>query len=49
MKSGQVWILIIQKEVGLQMVQILDGIWNPEAQQFDDGSHFVKKDLKSKF
>ena len=35
LKSGLVFISNGQKEVGLQMVQILSGIWNPEAQSFD--------------
>ena len=38
------------KEVGLQMAQILNGIWDPEAQLFEiqtNGCHFVKKHLKS--
>ena len=45
LKSGLVWILNGQKEVGLQMVQISNGIWNPEAQLFEiqtNGRHFVK-------
>ena len=47
--SGLVWILNSQKEVGLQMVRILNGIQNPEAQPFEiwtNGCHFVKKHLK---
>ena len=32
LKSGLVWILVGQKEVGLQMARFLDGNWNPEAQ-----------------
>ena len=32
LKSGLVWILNVQKEVGFQMVRILNGIGNPKAQ-----------------
>ena len=34
LKSGQVQILNGQKEVGLHVVWISYGIWNPEAQPF---------------
>ena len=34
LKSGQVKILKGQREIGLQMVQNLNGIWNLEAQLF---------------
>ena len=50
LKSWLVWISNGQKEVGLQRVWILNGIWNPEAQPFDIwtfGRHFVKNHLKS--
>ena len=46
LKSGLVWILNGQKEVGLQIVRILNGIRNPEAQSFEirtNGCHFEKK------
>ena len=49
-KSDLVWISNGQKEVGLQMVQISNGIWNLEAQPFEIctyGRHFVKNHLKS--
>ena len=38
------WILNGQKEVGLQMVRIWNGIWNPKAQPFEirTNGHFVK-------
>ena len=39
-----------QKEVGLQIVQISNGIWNREAQPFEiwtNGHHFVVNHLKS--
>ena len=45
LKSGLLWILNSRKEVGLQMVQILKGIWNREAQPIKiltNGCHFVK-------
>ena len=45
-KYGLVWISNGQKEVGLQMVQISNGIWNPETQPFEirtNGHHLVKK------
>ena len=45
LKSRLVWILNGQEEIGLQMVQILNGIWDPEAQPFEiqtNGCHFVK-------
>ena len=56
MKSGLVWILKGQKEVGLQMVRSSNGIWNSEAQPFEkgqmatilkraNGHHFVKNHL----
>ena len=35
MKSGLVWISNTQKEVDKQMVQILNGVWNSEAQPFE--------------
>ena len=35
LKLGQVWISNVQKEVGLQMVQISNGIRNPEARPFE--------------
>ena len=35
LKSGLVWILNGHKQVGLQMVQIFNGIWNLEAQPFE--------------
>ena len=35
LQFGLVWILNGQKEVGLQMVQILKGIWNPKVQPFE--------------
>ena len=50
LKSKRVWILNGRKEVGLQMVWILNGIWNQEAQPFEfqtNGRHFVKNHLKS--
>ena len=50
LKSVLLWILNGQKEVELQMVCILNGICNPEAQQFEirtTGSQFVKNNLKS--
>ena len=43
-------ILNGQKEVGLQIVQILNVIWNLEAQPFEiqtNGRHFIKNHLKS--
>ena len=49
LKSGLVWILSGQKEVGLQIVWILSGIWNLEAQPYEIIStwhHFVKNHLK---
>ena len=36
LKSGHVQILNGQKEVGLQMVRISNGIWNPEAQPLEN-------------
>ena len=50
LKSGLVGILNGQREVGLQMVWILNRIWNPEARPFriwTSGRHFVKNHLKS--
>ena len=35
LNSRLVWILNGSKEVGLQMIQISNGIWNPEAQPFE--------------
>ena len=32
LKSRLVWILNVRKEVGLQIFQISNGFWNPEAQ-----------------
>ena len=46
-----VWILNGQKEVGLQIVWILNWIWNLEGQPFEmwtNGCHFVKNHLKSR-
>ena len=51
LKSVLVWILNGQKEVGLQIVPILNGIWNMETQPFEIfiiGHHFVKNHLKSR-
>ena len=42
LKSGLVWILNGRKKAKLQMVQILNGIWNLKAQPFvigTNGSH----------
>ena len=50
-RSDLVWVLNGPKEIGLQMVWIVNGIWNPEAQPFEirsNGRHFVKNHLKSK-
>ena len=50
LKFGLVWILNGLKEIGLQKVQILNGIRNPEAQPLEihtNGHHFVKNHLKS--
>ena len=50
LKSDLVWISNGPKQVGLQMVWISNGIWNPEAQPFEirtNGRHFVKNHLKS--
>ena len=50
LKSGQVWILSAQKEVGLHMVWISNGICIPEAQTFEiqvNGCHLVKNHSKS--
>ena len=44
--STLAWILIGPNEVGLQKVQISNGIWNLEAQPVEirtNGHHFVKK------
>ena len=46
LKSNLVYISNGPKQVGLQMVWISNGIWNPEAQPFEiwtNGRHFVKK------
>ena len=51
LKSRHIQITICQKEVCLPMVQILKGIWNTKAPQFEiqsNGCHFVKKHLKYK-
>ena len=48
LKSGLVWILNGQKQFGLQMVWILNGICNPEAQPFEIRTKsclFVKKNI----
>ena len=48
LKSGLVWILNGRKEVGLQMVSILNGIWNLEAQPLGirtNAHHFDKKHI----
>ena len=48
LNSRLVWILKGQKEVGFQMVQISNGIWNTEAQPFEiwtKGHHSVKNHL----
>ena len=37
LKSGLVWIFYGQKEIALQKVWILNGIWNPEAQPLKSG------------
>ena len=50
LKSRLVWISNGQKEVGFQMVRILNGIWNLEAPAFEiqtNGRQFVNKYLKS--
>ena len=44
------WILTGWTEVGLQMVQILNGIWNIEARPFEiwtNDHHLIKNHLKS--
>ena len=49
LKFKLVLILNGQKEAGLQMVWILNGVWNPEAQPFEiwtNGRLFVKNHLK---
>ena len=49
LKSRLVRILNGQKEIGLQMVQIKNEIWNLEVQPFEiqtNGCHFVQKHLK---
>ena len=51
LKYGLVWILNGWKEVGLQMVWISNGIWNPVAQPYEiwtNGCHFFKNYLKSR-
>ena len=51
LKSWLVWILNGRKEVGLQMVQISNLIWNSKAQPFEirtNGCHFIKNHLKSR-
>ena len=48
LKSGIVSILNDQKEVGLKMVWISNGIWNPEVQPFEIRHHFVRNQLKSR-
>ena len=46
LRYGLVWIFCGWKEFGLQqMVQILNGIWNPETQLFEI-RHFVKNHFK---
>ena len=48
LKSRHVQILKGRKEVGLQMVWISNGIWNPEAKPFEiqtNGTNFVKNYL----
>ena len=50
LKAGLVWILNGQKEVGLQIFWILNGIWDMEAQPFEiwtKGHRFVINHLKS--
>ena len=50
LKFGLFWILNGRKEVGLQMVQLSNEIWNLEAQPFEiltNGRHLVKHHLKS--
>ena len=45
LKSNLVWISNGPKEVGLEMIWILNGIWNPVAQPYEirtNGGHFVK-------
>ena len=52
LKSWQVWISNGQKEVWLQMVWILNGFWNLEAQPFEiwtNGHLFTQNHLKSLF
>ena len=49
MQSGLVWISNGWKAIVLQMVQILNGIWNQETQPFEirtNSRHFVKKKHK---
>ena len=43
LKSGHVWISNDCKEVNLQMVQIWNGIWDPEAQPFEIWTRFCQK------
>ena len=48
LKSSRVQILNGRKGVGLQMVWISNGIWNPEAEPFEiqtNGTNFVKNHL----
>ena len=46
LKSELVGILNGQKEVGLQIVWISNGIWNPEVQPFEIRCPFVKNHFK---
>ena len=49
LKPGLAWIWTDPKEVDLQIVQILNGIWNLEAQPFKiwtSGPHYVRNHLK---
>ena len=46
LKSELVWILNGQKEVGLQMVPILNGIWKPEAQPFEIQTIYISVHCK---
>ena len=50
LKSGPVQFSNDWKEVGLQMIDLMNGVWNPEAQPFKiqtNGCHLVKNHLKS--
>ena len=47
LKYGLIWILNGQKEVGLLIVWILNGIWNPDATSFEI-RYFVKNYLKAR-